>query len=154
MTPYSAVVPDKAIVRIKENPSAEIVGKFGTAALQQFEKKGDLGLIQLKFLELQKIRSVSTKIVPSKLDLIWLYGQFMGTPDLPGWIAFMEHVTHHRPYQRSFVHCLTFINAPASDYDTLFTALIMAAEKCKALKQKTCFVTYDLPLYMKIIDIF
>nr|XP_018912013.1 PREDICTED: uncharacterized protein LOC109040498 [Bemisia tabaci] len=65
----------------------------------------------------------------------------------------MEMMTQGETFQRSFVSCLPFINAPASDYDTIYTALRVAVDKCKVLKQDTCIVTFDQPLFMKAQDI-
>lgn len=91
---------------------------------------------------------VCTKILPSSSDLIWLYGKYSGLV-LPGWRGFMEEATTSLSFHYTFVTCLPFINAPASDYDTIYTSLLLASEKCLKMDQKTCVVTFDQPLYMK-----
>lgn len=48
---------------------------------------------------------------------------------------------------------LPFVNALPSNYDTIFTVLIEAASKAKSNNQKTCFVTFDQPLYFKAREI-
>lgn len=65
----------------------------------------------------------------------------------------MEQATVDKTYERSKILCLPFINAPPSDYDTVYTSLICAVRKCEAVNQNTCFVTFDQPLYMKARNI-
>lgn len=65
----------------------------------------------------------------------------------------MEQATAELPFEKSFIGCLPFINAPPSDYDTILTALLFAREKCESLHQHTCFVTFDQPLYFKAREI-
>ncbi|CAG4981622.1 unnamed protein product [Colias eurytheme] len=49
--------------------------------------------------------------------------------------------------------CLPFINAPPSDYETIFTSLQEAARNSKRSNQKTTIVTFDQQLYWKARDI-
>lgn len=49
--------------------------------------------------------------------------------------------------------CLPFLNSPPSKYDTIYSVLLTAVEKCKSLNQSCCFVTFDQPLYIKARDI-
>lgn len=58
-----------------------------------------------------------------------------------------------KPYFSSRIIYLPFINAPPSEYDTIYTALLSAIEKCKSLKQEACVITFDQPLYIKARDI-
>ncbi|GBM68070.1 hypothetical protein AVEN_66741-1, partial [Araneus ventricosus] len=67
--------------------------------------------------------------MPSVSDLLRLYGKWVDLPNIPGWIRFTEQATSELPFQKSFVGCLPFINAPPSDYDTILTALLSASEK-------------------------
>lgn len=77
----------------------------------------------------------------------------MSYSDFPGWNGFMEQITVYETYDSSKVICLPFINSPPSNYHTIFTSLLVAANKCKAQHQKMCFVTFDQPLYLKARDI-
>ncbi|CAD6231375.1 GSCOCG00012225001-RA-CDS, partial [Cotesia congregata] len=65
----------------------------------------------------------------------------------------MIEATAEKPFERSRIICLPFINAPPTDYDTILTSLLFSIEKCKASNQKTCIVTFDQPLYWKARDI-
>lgn len=60
---------------------------------------------------------------------------------------------HSKKVFQSFQKSLPFINSPPTRYDTIFSALRVASEKCILQDQKTCFVTFDQPLYLKAKDI-
>lgn len=70
VTPKSAIAPDQFIERMTKKPSAEIVGKFGHNPLRFFEKNKASGLSEIKYLNLNDIKMVCTKILPSSSDLI------------------------------------------------------------------------------------
>lgn len=61
----------------------------------------------------------------------------------------MEKLSYETSYLVSSVVCLPFINEPPSKLTTLNTALNYALSETRKLKQKTCFVTFDQPLYQK-----
>ncbi|KYM98809.1 hypothetical protein ALC62_10473 [Cyphomyrmex costatus] len=73
--------------------------------------------------------------------------------DIPGWRGYHEQITRHKSVEKTKVLFLPFINAPPSDYDTIYTALKMAAQKAKDLQLQTTIVTIDQPLYIKGRDI-
>lgn len=89
----------------------------------------------------------------TSIDLLWFYGKSTNPHNTVGWNGFMEMYYKSDEFSKSRVIPLPFVNAPPSDYDTIFTVLIEAAEKCKFYKQKTCFVTFDQPLYYKSREI-
>ncbi|CAH0757850.1 unnamed protein product [Diatraea saccharalis] len=53
----------------------------------------------------------------------------------------------------SDVEFLPFINAPSSDYNTIYTSLKVAAENSRNIGMQTCIVTFDQPLYYKSQEI-
>lgn len=57
------------------------------------------------------------------------------------------------PYEISEIKILPFINHPASEPSSVYTALIFASEEAKKFKQKHVFVTFDQALYVKAIEI-
>lgn len=65
----------------------------------------------------------------------------------------MELATSNKTYSKSRILYLPFVNAPPSNYDTIYTVLTTAAEKCKSLQQDNCFIIFDQPLYIKARDI-
>jgi hypothetical protein len=153
ITPRNAIAPDQSIQWLKQMPSAKVVGSFGTIALKTFTKRNDTGLKTIKIQNLGSIRAVSKVIMPSVSDLLWLYGKWVDLLNIPGWSGFMEQATAELPFAKLFVGCLTFNNAPPNDYETIFTALLYASQKCESLHQYTCFVTFDQPLYFKAREI-
>jgi hypothetical protein len=48
---------------------------------------------------------------------------------------------------------LSFIRTPPTDYDTVFISPFEASVRSKGHFQKTCFVTFDQPLFFKARDI-
>lgn len=65
----------------------------------------------------------------------------------------METITSTESFDQTKIQLLPFIIAPPSDYNTVYTSLMMAVEKSKELQIQTTFVTFDQPLYMTAVDI-
>ena len=66
----------------------------------------------------------------------------------------MEKITEGKTeYRISGISFVPFINAPPSDYHTLYTAAVEAMKKTQYHNMKTCILTFDQPLYIKMIDI-
>ena len=65
----------------------------------------------------------------------------------------MELRTQEEEYEFSKIVCLPFINAPPSDYFTVYTSILTALDKCKSINQNTCVVTFDQPLFWKARDV-
>ncbi|GBP57162.1 hypothetical protein EVAR_37841_1 [Eumeta japonica] len=152
ITSKSAIAPDQNIERLKQMPSAKVTGSFGATELKTFTKKNDTGLKTIQIQNLGSIRAVSV-IILSVSDLLWLYGKCVDLLNIPAWSGFMEQATAELPFEKSFIECLPFINAPPSDYDTILTDLLFVSEKCESLHQHTYFVTFDQPLYFKAREI-
>ncbi|GBM96649.1 hypothetical protein AVEN_240961-1 [Araneus ventricosus] len=93
ITPRNTIAPDQNTQRLKQMPSAKVVGSFGTIALKTFVKKHDTGLKTIKIPNLGSIRAVSEVVMPSVSDLLWLYGKWIDLPNIPGWSGLMEQAT-------------------------------------------------------------
>ena len=104
-------------------------------------------------MDVQGMCSFAEEILPSAPDLVRLFGKWSKAANVPGWNGFMEQVTSGQSFTRSNVLMLPFINSQPSDYNTILTSLLIASDKCKSHNQKTCFVTFDQPLYVKARDI-
>ncbi|KYN23238.1 hypothetical protein ALC57_04348 [Trachymyrmex cornetzi] len=65
----------------------------------------------------------------------------------------MEQLTIEQHYQKSRVICLPFICAPPSNKDTVYTSLLLAYRKAQISNLKYIYVTFDLPLYMKALEV-
>ncbi|KYN29124.1 hypothetical protein ALC57_01443, partial [Trachymyrmex cornetzi] len=64
-----------------------------------------------------------------------------------------ELLTRNKPFELAQIIYLPIIDAPPSDYDTIYTSLKVAVEKSAAVGQDFCMVTFDLPLFVKARDI-
>lgn len=62
-------------------------------------------------------------------------------------------LTKNKTYEMSEIVYLPIIDAPASDYDTIHTALRIAVQRIQAVGQELCIVTFDLLLFTKARDI-
>lgn len=150
VSPAKAVPSDSSIPRLKDTPSASTIGSFGAVVLQHFEASNNgEGLKAIKIKDLSDNFTTSQNVTLRTAEILWLYSKHKDFTGLPGWNVFMQQVTADLSYQKSFTAYLPFILAPTTDYDTIYTALLKASDKCKAQGQTMCMVTFDQPLYLK-----
>lgn len=90
----------------------------------------------------------------AKLNCFWLFLRYAyESSNISGLNGFMEKITESKiEYRVSEINFAPFINAH-SDYNTLYTAAIEAIQKTQYYKMKICILTFDQPLYYKMIDI-
>ena len=152
VTPGTSVTPGSPIEKVKHVPSALTVGEFGHVPVMTFQRTVKEGLRTIKISDLnQYVLPDTNTLLPS--DFLWIYGKWKGLANIRGWNGFMEELTSGHSYSTSLVICLPFVNSPPTNYDTIYTVLSTAAEKCKAHNQNCCFVTFDQPLFIKARDI-
>lgn len=111
------------------------------------------GLNTVHIMNLDQIYPVPAAIVPTSVDLLWLYAKWTCNDTVPGWNGFMEQVTEELPYDDSKILYLPFMNAPPTDNTTVHTTLLHACKTGNACGQQTKFVTFDQQLYWKAVDI-
>lgn len=87
------------------------------------------------------LRPISRNIIPTICDFMWLYAKWSFAQNITGWNGFMEEATAGQSFAKSKILCMPFIDAPPSNYDTIYTALLLAVEQCKTVKQEACIVT-------------
>lgn len=99
-------------------------------------------------------------MIYSHPDVLWMSGKWISSQQntqnvtvIPEWKGFIQSVCISVNSDKSAVKPLPFINSPPSDYDTVFTALKYAATDSHQQGCKTCFITFDQPLYIKARDI-
>lgn len=129
------------------------LGALGTVPLITYEKRNTASSQVLLAANMDSLRPISHNILPTICDFMWLYAKWSFTTNITGWNGFMEEVTTGESFAKSKIICLPFIDAPPSDYDTIYTALLFAVDQCTIANQEACIVTFDLPLYMKAHDI-
>jgi hypothetical protein len=69
------------------------------------------------------------------------------------WNGFLKQVTSGLDFYASKIIFLSFIRTPPTDYNTVFISPFEANKRSKGNFQKTCFVTFDQPLFFKARDI-
>lgn len=154
VTPYESIRPEGKIARLTTCSAIELVKRNPPVQLDSFQNVKNKGLSDIIIQNVDIINPLPDDINPLPSDVAWLFGKSLEVQQSsPGWSAFMEEVTKDISFQRTKVVCLPFINHPPSQYDTILTSLRMANEKCRAYRQKTCFVTFDQPLYIKAREI-
>lgn len=151
ITPHSSVRSETRIPKLPKIPSAEASADLGTIPLVTFQKTTN-ALKKIPIYDINQRNPTETvNIMPT--DFLWMYGKWKGRTDIPGWNGFMENLTSDEPFNRSRVLYLPFVNSPPGKHDTIYSVLLSAVEKIKAAGQKSCFVTFDQPLYIKARDI-
>lgn len=152
VTPRQAVATESKIARLKVSSAAEVIADAGIVEVISYHRPPNAGLKTIKIADIDI--SNSQRVVPSPEDIAWLYGKNSAdSSSVPGWNGFMELGTTGEKYECSKIVFLPFINAPPSDYNTVYTSIASAVEQCKLVKQKTCIVTFDQPLYWKARDV-
>ena len=117
------------------------------------DEKKKCGLAKVKVQK--RNQNMALKATDStKLSYFWMYLQFISKFKFPGWNGFMEKLTsQNKDYNISEILFYPFINAPPSDYSTLYSAAIFCKEQAKKAGMKTIINTADQPLYIKLPDI-
>uniref|UniRef100_A0A1B0CSS6 Uncharacterized protein n=1 Tax=Lutzomyia longipalpis TaxID=7200 RepID=A0A1B0CSS6_LUTLO len=91
------------------------------------------------------------------MDYFWLFSYNISKPlnPKPAWNGYMQIVmeTSSPEHESSSIEIVPFINLPPGDLSCIYTALKFATEQCRLQHQKTCFVTFDQPLYLKAREI-
>ncbi|XP_061723992.1 uncharacterized protein LOC133530150 [Cydia pomonella] len=150
LNPPQTLSLNESIPRLNYIPQS-FMKRYEQISLQTHIKTMNSGLDKVLF---NPPMSNDDTFIMTKTDLLWMYGKSECFPDTPGFNSFMmltqeddvknEQICEIRP--------VPFINAPASNYDTILTALKYAAEKCKQ-SDIDCIVTFDQPLYQKAQEI-
>jgi len=76
-------------------------------------------------------------------------GKHLTLIKIPNFSGFMDRLTQNLPYEKSQVLFLPFVNQSPSNYNTINSVLDFASKNISEFNQKTCFVTFDQPLYIK-----
>jgi len=87
-------------------------------------------------------------------DLIWDMASVSAfeNSQVPAWGGFNALVSE-REIPLTHIWYLPFINAPPSDYSTIYTTLLKLVETATALGQEHILVTADVAIYSKAVQI-
>lgn len=134
--------------KCKKMPTSSVLASQKQISNVHFQSLNSNGLENIEFVSTDSLNLKNQELLsPPYAAYIW--GKFFKVPKLPTWKGFFEVISSDITYSQSHVSCLPFINEPPSNLSTLNTALHYAAEESRKLNQKTCFVTFDQPLYYK-----
>lgn len=154
VTPNGFILTREPIKRLEKIPSEAEIAAKGHVNLEIYNTIKKYGLWNIKIKECTDVLSLEPSYA-TKLNYFWLFLRYAyESSKVNGWNGYMDKITGSKiDYEVSKVVFAPFINAPPSDYDTLFTAAIEAIKTTQSYNMKTCILTFDQPLYMKMVDI-
>lgn len=154
VTPSSAVSFTKSIPRLKGVLSANDSGTFGFLPLTDFKNNKPFKLDSIIMRDWKEVLDIDFKLQIESIDILYFYGKHTAPTKTANWHGFMNKFhTLNTNFCTTKIIALPFIKAPASEHTTILTALIDARQRANKNNQKHCFVTFDLPLYMKACEI-
>ncbi|KAI4474589.1 hypothetical protein M0804_014770 [Polistes exclamans] len=107
------------------------------------------GLENIKYGDTTKLFSIDSPVMPAAYST-YLWAKHCNIQNVPSWKGFMEILTaDNKTYDVSKIVCLPFINQSPFNMNTIYTAISTALVETRRINQKTCFVTFDQPLYYK-----
>lgn len=151
VTPSSSIELAKRIPRLKGVLStASSSSTSGFLPLSDFRSTKPFKLNNIMVNDWTGINLAQFSIKISPSDLLYFFGKHTAPKNTANWHGF-KNTCHNfnTDYFTTRVIALPFIKAPPSDHTTIMTALIDARLKANKNNQKHCFVTFDLPLFMK-----
>lgn len=147
-TPHYNLQFEGGPLKLKRNPLASRISSKNEIPIKSFDTFSENLLKDFIFRSTNQMNLEEPSLLPFTYGA-YLWCRAFKVPSISSWKGFMEIISYDVEYEKSVVHCEQFINLPPSDLTTLNTALHYAAEQCQIMKQKTCFATFDQPLYFK-----
>lgn len=155
VTPSSSIELNTSIPRLKGAlPEINNSNVSGFIPLSDFKSNKPFKLHNVTLRDWKASELVDFKIKIEPINLLYFFGKYSAPKNTANWHGFMN--TYHSlntDFSTTRVIPLQFIKAPPSDHRTILTALIDARKRANFNKQKHCFVTFDLPLFMKACEI-
>ena len=147
-TPEFEVTYEGGSKKCKSMPPASVLASQKTIGIVSCGVFNTQTLETIKFVDTKSLKLGNPPLLPPSY-CTYLWAKTLKIPQISSWKGFLEVLSRDVAYSVSHVSCLPFINLPPSNFTTLNTSLHYAAAECKKINQKTCFVTYDQPLYIK-----
>ncbi|KAK3919247.1 Histone-lysine N-methyltransferase EZ1 [Frankliniella fusca] len=156
-TPCPPPPPPYTIPRLKGKITLDV--SKGRMPIRQYVKPPLSGFKNLEIKDVGVSRTIASLLEAQNIDFLWMSSFCIPKPMLlgtstPSWNAYM--VTAHTqcgPYDVSQVEFLPFINLDPNNLTCIFTALDFALRESTRHGLEKCFVTMDLPLFMKASEI-
>lgn len=154
VTPSSSITCDSTIPRLKGNLPKASESMTGFLPLTNFKNNKPFKLTSVLVQDWKDIDFTNFSIKIKPTDLLYFYGKYTEPEKTANYHGFMNKYHElNADFNTTKVIALPFIKAPPSDHTTILTALIDARQRADKNNQKHCFVTFDLPLFMKACEI-
>ncbi|XP_044004211.1 uncharacterized protein LOC122849544 [Aphidius gifuensis] len=151
-TPEQEVTCEGKIKKCKTMPTEEEIVSVNTITTSYLPASFRDGLSKIEYVDTDIFKyETPDPLPPSYCAFLW--GHYYGVKNMPSWKGYMEILSREHSYYVSRIICMPFIKLKPTEPTTIFTALVHALEETKKKKQKTCFVTFDQPLYIKARNI-
>ena len=108
----------------------------------------------LSKLLLKTFDALKTNYTPPKdtiIDLLWHSAYFL-KKCRPGWSGFMSDLSVGEQYRKADFTMLPIIDLDLYDYSCLCSTLVFNVNQVKQLNIRTPYVTFELPLWVKALD--
>ena len=157
ISPAPPSVDDRAIIRVKLKAldKAKIL-KATEVQILPFINRKQIGINAITFLPIAELSSSVMQVQPllSPGDALWTAGWVIKAQDSEfqhsNWNGWMKKIHADDAKQRTQVDFLPVIEGDRNDYRTIFTTL----KECMRLSgDKATIVTFDLPIWLKAVDI-
>lgn len=147
VTPSTALTTFGEVAKLDRLPTAVEISEESKINIEQLPTN-EFSLESIQFIDIGSLKfgDFTCDIPVSYSTHIW--GSYLQV-NLPEIRGFMDRVTSSVPYTVSRIQYLPFIEENPSDLRTVYTSLLYAAKHARRVDQKTIFVTFDYPLYMK-----
>ncbi|GBP85751.1 hypothetical protein EVAR_97247_1 [Eumeta japonica] len=152
VTPSQALTTFGEVSKLDRLPTATAISEEGKITLEKLPTN-QFSLESIQFIDIGNLKfgDFTCDIPVCYSTHIW--GSYCQVPNLPEIRGFMDRVSSSLPYTVSRIQYLPFIEENPSDLRTVYTSLLYAANHARCADQKTIFVTFDYPLYMKALQI-
>ncbi len=157
ISPAPPSVDDRAIIRVKLKAldKAKIL-KATEVQILPFINRKQIGINAITFLPIAELSSSVMQVQPllSPGDTLWTAEWVIKAQDSEfqhsNWNGWMKKIHADDAKQRTQVDFLPVIEGDRNDYRTIFTTL----KECMRLSgDKATIVTFDLPIWLKAVDI-
>lgn len=155
VSPTSSVSFKSTIPRLQtEAISTKSISASGFLPLTDFENQKPYKLDRVVVRDWKGMDCVEFIKDIDAIDFLYFYGKSSTPLKTPNWHGFMNNLyAMNNDFCTTKVIALPFIKAPPGNHRTILTSLIDARRRANINNQKHCFVTFDLPLYMKASEI-
>lgn len=155
-TPKDNVPEIPPLEKLKTQPSAQEIADQAVIPIKYYELEADSSqaLKDLQIIDINTSTINDNLLSDAIPEILWLTGKAIDTVKLPGWHGFMEtHPLRVDEYYVSTIRYLPFVNLKAASKDAITTVLHYASGETIKKGQRTCFVTFDQPLYIMAREI-